>query len=37
MFPVEEFGEYKINLHNGNGMGEVVNMAEWVKVHKGVD
>lgn len=31
VFPVEEFGEFKVRLINGCGMGEIVDFAEWVK------
>ncbi|MBD5548108.1 MAG: hypothetical protein HDQ97_12025 [Lachnospiraceae bacterium] len=32
VFPVEEFGEFRIRLCNGDGMGEIVDFAEWVKM-----
>lgn len=35
MFPVEEFGEFRIRLCNGGnsgGKGEIVDFAEWVKM-----
>lgn len=31
VFPVEEFGEFRVKLHNGGGIGEVIDFAEWVK------
>ena len=31
LFPVEEFGGFRIRLINGAGMGEIINFAEWVK------
>lgn len=31
VFPVEEFGEFRIRLCNGSGIGEIVDFAEWVK------
>lgn len=38
VFPVEEFGEFRIRLINGDGgdrsqMDNVVDFVEWVKVH----
>lgn len=31
LFPIEEFGEFRIRLHNAGGMGEVIDFVEWVK------
>ena len=30
VFPIEEFGEFDIKLHNGCGIEDVVVFAEWV-------
>ena len=35
VFPVEEFGEFRIRICNGGnsgGKGEIVDFAEWVKM-----
>lgn len=35
VFPVEEFGEFRIRMCNGGnsgGKGEIVDFAEWVKM-----
>lgn len=34
VFPVGEFGEFRVKLHNGGGIGEVIDFAEWVKRNK---
>lgn len=31
VFPIDGFGEFKIRLHNGGGMGEIIDFVEWVK------
>ena len=31
VLPVEEFGEFRVRLCNGCGMGEIIDFAEWVK------
>ena len=31
VFPVEEFGEFRVRLCNGSGMGAIVDFVEWVK------
>lgn len=33
VFCLEDFGEFKVTLRNGGGMGEVVDFAEWVEGH----
>lgn len=38
MFPVEEFGEFRIRLCNGGnsgGKGEIVDFVEWIKAREG--
>lgn len=35
MFPLEEFGEFRIRLCNGGGSGEIVDFSDWVRVHRG--
>lgn len=35
LFPIEEFGEFRIRMCNGGnsgGKGEIVNFTEWVKM-----
>lgn len=35
LFPVEEFGEFRVRMCNGGnsgGKGEIVDFAEWVKM-----
>lgn len=36
VFPVEEFGEFRVRLINGgsSGMGEVIDFGEWIRMHK---
>lgn len=34
VFPIEGFREFKIRLHNGGGMGEIVDFVEWVKQNR---
>lgn len=34
VFPVEEFGEFRVKLCNGGGIGEVIDFAEWIKRNK---
>jgi len=34
VFPVEEFGEFRVRLINGGGMGEVIDFGEWIRMHK---
>lgn len=36
VFPVEEFGEFRVRLINGGGdcMGEIIDFAEWVERNK---
>lgn len=31
MFPVEEFGEFRVRLCNDGRMGAIVDFAEWIK------
>lgn len=32
VFPVEELKEFRIRLCNGCGMGEIIDLAEWVRM-----
>lgn len=34
VFPVEEFGEFKIRLRNGCVTGAIVNIGEWMMEHR---
>ena len=34
IFPIGGFSEFKIKLHNGGGMGEIVDFVEWVKQNR---
>ena len=34
VFPVEEFGEFKIRLRNGCVTGVIVNIGEWMTEHR---
>jgi len=34
VFPVEMFGDFRVRLVNGGGMGEVVDFGEWIRTHK---
>lgn len=34
VFPVEEFGEFKIRLRNGCVTGVIVNIGEWMMEHR---
>ena len=31
MFPIEEFGEFRVRLCNDGRMGAIVDFGEWVK------
>ena len=33
VFPVDEFGEFRIRLINDDGRGDVADFAEWIKGH----
>ena len=34
VFPIEEFGEFKIRLRNGCVTGVIVNIGEWMTEHR---
>lgn len=31
LFPIEEFGEFRVRLINGDRIGAIVNFVEWIK------
>jgi len=31
VFPIEEFGEFRVRLCNDGRMGAIVDFAEWIK------
>lgn len=34
MFSIEEFEEFKLRLCNGGGSGVVIDIGEWIEVHR---
>lgn len=37
VFPIEEFGEFNIKLHNGCGIGDVIDFEGWVDRNRKID
>lgn len=35
VFPIEEFGEFRIRLCNDGRMGAIVDFVEWIKAREG--